>query len=104
MHPPTSDRSSRRVRLALALLALALSTFTLTTACDAQPKPDAPPADRADLAEAPTPDPLFARVGGRWKGEELCLELFANGDFELSDMRHREGPKVLVMGRTAHRA
>ncbi|MEJ7603548.1 MAG: hypothetical protein WKG01_37020 [Kofleriaceae bacterium] len=34
---------------------------------------------------------------GRWKSESVCLELFANGDFEVSDIATR--PKVLVMGK-----
>ena len=34
---------------------------------------------------------------GRWKGDEVCLDLFANGDFELSVFR-KEGAKVVVLG------
>ena len=33
---------------------------------------------------------------GRWRGDDLCLELFDNGDFQIS-LLHRP-PKTLVMG------
>lgn len=55
-------------------------------------KPDNPRSSPQDLkAEADT-GPL-----GWWRSDSVCLELFENGDFELSS--RGQGPKVLVMGR-----
>lgn len=39
---------------------------------------------------------------GRWKGRRTCLDLFANGDFELSVLGRRH--KVVVLGRTTQSA
>ncbi len=43
-----------------------------------------------------TPDPATTSLVGWWRGEALCLDLFANGDFELSIMGAE--PKIQVLG------
>jgi hypothetical protein len=43
-----------------------------------------------------TPDPAAPSLVGWWRSEALCLELFANGDFELSIMGSE--PKIQVLG------
>lgn len=71
--------------------------------CGATPAPPAAPASPAVPAEPPTapaprdpaPDDPAGLIGW-WRGEGLCLELFANGDFELSVL---DEPKVQVIGR-----
>jgi hypothetical protein len=64
--------------------------------------PGAPVTDPAPATpELPPPPPPPApndpaALVGWWRGDEVCLELFANGDFELS-LLHR-GPKLMAMG------
>lgn len=75
----------------------------LVAACESAPGPQPPPsaeratAVRAEAARAEPP--AAASLTGWWRSDGLCLELFANGDFELSVME--PGPKVLVMGTAA---
>jgi hypothetical protein len=52
-----------------------------------------PDKAKADVA----PSVKDARPLGWWRSSSVCLELFDNGDFELSS--RGRGPKVLVMGR-----
>ena len=40
-----------------------------------------------------------AGLVGWWRSGDVCLELFANGDFELSDID--DEPKVMVMGQAS---
>ena len=54
-----------------------------------------PPRDPAAAGEASPSAPLI----GWWRGDRVCLELFANGDFELSDLG--DEPKVMVMGKAS---
>jgi hypothetical protein len=77
------------------------------------PKPDAEtsakrPAKAGEGPDSVTPQVLEVpvleapergdgRPVGRWKSDTLCLETFANGDFELSIMNPRSA-KALVMG------
>lgn len=57
------------------------------------------PEPASVAAEPPNADqPEDDRPIGWWRGDSVCLELFDNGDFELSDLGGK-GPKVLVMGR-----
>lgn len=62
--------------------------------------PVAPPPDAPPIIAPPTPTPPAptdpAALVGWWRGDEVCLELFANGDFELSSMRPE--PKRMAMG------
>lgn len=44
----------------------------------------------------PAPAPAVPSLVGWWRSDELCLELFANGDFELSIMGAE--PKIQVLG------
>ncbi len=60
---------------------------------EAPPSKHAPqPALKAEANKRGTPL-------GRWRGDELCVELLANGDVEISFPR--ADPKVLLMGRGA---
>jgi len=62
---------------------------------------DAPASTEAAPAKSKELSPITPY--GRWRSDELCLELFENGDFEISLTRGR-GPKQLVMGRARSRA
>jgi hypothetical protein len=84
-----------------------LLACALLLACSGErPAPAGPGAPVTDPAAppppivAPTPPPPApndpAGLVGWWRGDEVCLELFANGDFELSSM-HAE-PKRMAMG------
>jgi len=71
-------------------------TSVTPAAADAAPSDAAagvPPSDAAPPDAAPSD---AAAAIGWWRSDDVCLELFANGDFELSLMRHE--PKVMVMG------
>ena len=54
------------------------------------PEPNAPPPE-----PTAAPDPSAPLVGW-WRGDHVCLELFANGDFELSLPQH--DPKMVAHG------
>lgn len=60
----------------------------------ATPTGPTPAAPSLPVAVAPPADP--AALIGWWRSGDVCLELFANGDFELSDIG--DLPKVMVMG------
>lgn len=77
---------------------LLTAALAFTTGCGAPPEqaPLAASGEEAVLTDVPKPVSLVPF--GRWKSDELCLSLFANGDFEVSMQRPR-GPKQLVMGR-----
>lgn len=60
-------------------------------------KPEAPAVAVKPEATAVAVEPVPAGPPiGWWRGDRICLELFANGDFELSISG--DGPKVLVFG------
>lgn len=64
--------------------------------------PDEEPAPQPERASGPDPAPdpketAAAALTGRWTSDALCLQLFDNGDFELSLIG--EAPKVMAMGR-----
>lgn len=67
----------------------------------ASPIHSAGPATAGDPAPTPA-EPARPAPGepasliGWWRGDEACIELFDNGDFELSLLRRE--PKVMVMG------
>lgn len=78
---------------------------TPTTAAPAAP-PSRPADDAASAspvpARAPEPQAIApapadpASLVGWWRGDQVCIELFANGDFEVSAMGR--DPKVMAMG------
>lgn len=51
------------------------------------------------VAAEASPSASPASLIGWWRGDRVCLELFANGDFELSDLG--DEPKVMVMGKAS---
>lgn len=58
---------------------------------------EADPSTARPIEEARPTTPARGPGVGRWRSDEVCLELFANGDFELAVLG--EGPKHLAMGR-----
>jgi hypothetical protein len=93
-------------RLAIWIVLASLACDTPgETAAPVQPRPSASVADGKPSTEAKSvapapkivaPAPNAVAPTGWFRSETLCLELFANGDFELAMMG--SGPKVLVMG------
>lgn len=83
------------MRSLVARLCITCAVVAAAGACD-----DGAPAPRSAPAAEPEPPGPEARFVGRWEGEEVCLELFDDGDFELSVRRRR---KRLVMGRATLR-
>ena len=68
---------------------------------DAAPEVGVTPAPAVPAVPAvPAPPSLAdpASLVGWWVGERTCIELFANGDFEVSDLAE---PKVMVMGKAS---
>ena len=84
-------------------LALSLAVLMVAAqACDSKPPQGERKARQPAVATAKVPKPTTPPAPsnqpvGRWRGERTCLELFANGDAEIS--LHGNQPKVLVMGR-----
>jgi len=70
--------------------------------CEGAPVVEAPVVVPMPVVPEVAPPPKVpalddpAGLIGWWRGEHTCIELFANGDFELVDNRR---PKVMVMGK-----
>jgi hypothetical protein len=87
--------------LARRLACLAALALAACERPSATPDPAAPPpvesattgADAAPPVEEPAAP---AALVGRWRGDTVCIELFAFDEFELSALS--EGPKVTIRG------
>ena len=91
----------------LAVIALGTMAVCQPTPSSAQP----PPSDDEAALEGATTTPKAVKnkplvptdavLFGRWRGKTVCLDLFANGDFELSMIGRRSG-KAVAIGRAKH--
>ncbi len=92
----TAPRSLRRFAFAVALLA----GCGAGTSAPVQPDVPAPPTATPSPAPAPAPAPTDPLAWtGWWRSDVACLELFDNGDFELS--LPSADPKVMAFGAAA---
>ncbi len=57
-----------------------------------------PPVPVAGESAAPASPEDPAALVGWWRGQQTCIEIFKNGDFELTDNGE---PKVMVMGKAS---
>jgi len=86
-------------RLWSPLLGAAISAVIVaSTACFAAPRDQRAGVEETEVASVEEAEVASVAPLGRWSGDEVCLELFANGDFEIT-LKGRGGPKQLVMGR-----